>query len=190
MAITASSRLPADRRHGAASPAASGPRRSWLPAATAHEGRQWRRIASRTRGSVTSARRAATAGFSRAVDRAHGHHVTRNGLRGDLPSPALSGSGTGGRRPASWLPASQPSRHDFGFPGSSRGPAPSLASQTLSVCTAQTILTTGLGPGSGSPTAERATSANYASELRRSVGLSRSDAARQPSYRDRAAAVR
>ena len=40
------------------------------------------------------------------------------GLRGDLPSPALPGSGPRGCRSALWLcPASQPSRRESGLPG-------------------------------------------------------------------------
>ena len=45
---------------------------------------------------------------------AHGHD---KGLRGDLPPPVLPGSGPGGRRPASPLPASQPFRRASGLPG-------------------------------------------------------------------------
>ena len=54
------------------------------------------------------------------------------GLRGDLPSPALSGSGPRGRHSATRLsgfsafPAANPVSLD-----GSQGPAPSLASQTL-----------------------------------------------------------
>jgi len=57
--------------------------------------------------------------------------VKRSGLRGGLPSPALPGSGPGGRRPASELsPASQPFRPAPGLPGTPFGPAPSITSQT------------------------------------------------------------
>ena len=41
----------------------------------------------------------------------------RQSLRGDLPPPALPGSGPGGRRPASPLPTSQPFRRASGLPG-------------------------------------------------------------------------
>ena len=61
----------------------------------------------------------------------------RNGLRDDLPPPALPGSGPGGRRPASPLPASQPFRRASGPRGRSCGPAPSLASQAPQRCPAQ-----------------------------------------------------
>ena len=72
----------------------------------------------------------------------------RNGLRGDLPSPALPGSGPGGRRSASQLSGFSAFRRDSRRvpPGSSSGPAPSLASQTCSCCTASSRL-----PRAGSP---------------------------------------
>ena len=57
---------------------------------------------------------------------------SKNGLRGGLPSPALPGSGPGGRRSASELsPASQPFLPAPGLPGPPFGPAPSITSQTI-----------------------------------------------------------
>ena len=69
--------------------------------------------------------------------------VTKNGLRGDLPSPALPGSGPGGRPSASWPPGFSAFPPPVRLPAGWCGPAPSLASQTLLPCPAGTRLPRG-----------------------------------------------
>jgi len=77
---------------------------------------------------------------------------TDKSLRGDLPSPALSGSGPGGRHSAS-----QPSRREPGFPGQFvRSNSLSHLAGNYSICPAGTSLARGKGPGqAGRTSADR-----------------------------------